>query len=494
MRGRAKTIGLGLCALLLGVASVTALSFNVVGIKWPGATTRLFIGMPGSAASGGSWRDALASAAQQWNDNTPFTFVVDQNYRNPCAGYGATPPGGNFNSGNGDGLNGADFTSTVCGSAYGTNVLAVTLLYTESNLLGGFDIVEADMVFNVNSRYDIYDGPFADQSRGVDFRRVALHEMGHVIGLSHEQSSAAIMRPTIGNLFTLQPDDIQGATTLYGGYSNCPVTRLDFGRVNGSLSAGDCTVKQLVGGGSDDSRVDAYEFTLEKATSIAITMRSATLDSVLVLMDSDSRVLSVDDNGGSGCDAKISRTQLPAGTYAVLANTFVGSSSCGATAGPYQITMSYVSGVLLERGGESSLQGSTSSAKFAGAVKPTNSGIYSNIVKPSDTFDVVGRINVDPRHQGQLGFIVVAGILDSGEILLRNAAGQFVPYDGQGSIIRASTKQLAAVESVDILGNTRAADLGFNDIEVDFLIGYGVASNPGELYFHNAPINLVVTP
>jgi hypothetical protein len=488
-----KPIVIGLSALLLAGVSMMAFTFNIAGIKWPGANTLLHIGMTGNSPSGTLWRDALARAAQQWTDNTPFTFFVDSSYRDPCNGYSTSGSGEDFPSGAGDGINGADFSSTVCGNAYGGSVLAVTLVYTESNLLGGFDIVEADMVFNSNTRFDIYDGPLVDQSRGVDFGRVALHEMGHVIGLSHEQSSASIMRATIGNLSTLQPDDIEGATTLYTGYSNCPVNKIDFGRINGVLSAGDCSIQQLVGGGTDDSLVDAFEFTLAQATSVTIAMRASSLDSVLVLMDVNSKVLKVDNNSGGGCDARIAQT-LPAGTYAVLANTFVGGSDCGATEGPYQITMSYQSSALLQRGGETSLQGSASSAKFAGAVKARNKATFSNVVKPSETFDVVGRINVDPQHQGQLGFIVVAGILEDGEILLRNSAGQFVPYDGQGGIIKASTKVLSSLESVDILGNTRAVDLGLNDIEVDFLIGYGLNSKPNELYFHSAPINLVVTP
>ena len=204
-------------------------------------------------------------------------------------------------------------------------------------------------------------------------------------------------------------------------------------------------------------------------------------------------MLDVDDDSGAGCDARISKT-LAAGTYAVLANTFAEGSECGDTVGPYQITMSYQSSVLLERGRNTSLQGSVSNARFAGAVKAKNKSTYSNIVKPSEFFDVEGRITVDAQHQGQLGFIVVAGILDSGEILLRNSAGQFIPYDGQGGFTKASTKVLTALESVSILGNTRASDLGLNDIEVNFLIGYGVNSKPSELYFHSAPINLVVTP
>ena len=472
---------------------MTALTFNVTGIKWPGAQALIYIGMQGSSPSGISWRDSLARAAKEWTDATPFTFIVDQSYANPCEGYGPTPPGGRINNGNGDELNGIDFASTVCGDAFGANTLAVTLSFSERNSLGGFDFTEADIIFNSTKRFDIYDGPLTGQSRGFDFGRVALHELGHVIGIGHENSTPSIMRESIGNLFTLQADDIEGATTLYTGYANCPLTPIDFGRVSGALSGGDCSVKQLVGGGSDDSFVDAYEFRLEQSTAVNIDMRSASLDSVLVLMDGRSRVLEVDNDSGTGCDARISQT-LPAGTYAVLANTFVGGSNCGDTAGPYQITMSYQSTALLGRGGETSLQGAVSGAKFAGAVKAKNKTLFSNVVKPSEFFDVLGRINVDAAHQGQAGFIVVAALVDNGEVLLRNSAGQFVAYDGQGGIIKASSKVLAALENVDILGNTRASDLGFNDIEVNFLIGYGVNTNPSELYFHNAPINLVITP
>lgn len=493
MKNIIKPIIVGLALVLLACVSVPGFTFNIAGIKWPGASTRLYIGMSGTSSSGISWRDALNRAAVEWTDKTPFSFIIDQAFRNPCNGYSASSAAEGFPSGNGDGANGADFGATVCGNAFGDNVLAVSLVYTESNLLGSFDITEADMVFNSNSRFDIYDGPLVNQSRGIDFGRVALHEMGHVIGLSHEQSSASIMRATIGNLSTLQPDDIEGATTLYTGYTNCPVTSLDFGRVTGALSLGDCSVKQLVGGGSDDSLVDTYEFTLAQTTSVSISMGSSSLDSVLVLMDGNSRVLEVDDAGGTGCDARISKT-LAAGTYAILANTFAGGSTCGKTDGPYQITMSYQSNALIERARETSLQGGSSNAKFAGAVKARNKSFYSNIVKPSETFDVVGRITVDAQHQGQVGFIVVAGVLATGEILLRNSAAQFVPYDGKGGIIRASTKVLSSVESVAILDNTRASDLGFNDIEVNFLIGYGLNSNPNELYFHSAPINLLVTP
>jgi hypothetical protein len=61
---------------------------------------------------------------------------------------------------------------------------------------------------------------------------IVAHELGHVLGLDHETATCATMNPTIGNDHTtrcpapparmwtcrlLQPDDVRGAVSLYGG-------------------------------------------------------------------------------------------------------------------------------------------------------------------------------------------------------------------------------------------------------------------------------------
>ena len=483
-------------AALLALLSVTAYSFSINGTKWPGGATHLHVGMPGVAASGKSWSDALRRAAQEWTDKTPFNFTLINSYRDPCQGYRASASANGFPAGSGDEFNGVDFSSTVCGNDYGTNVLAVTLVYTESNQLGANDITEADIVFNSASRFDIYDGN-ADSSRGTDFTRVALHEMGHVLGMGHEQNATSIMRASIGNIFTLQADDIAGATTLYQGYTRCPVTRLDFGRVSGSLSAGDCTVQQLMGGGSDNSLTDVYQLDLAQATRVILNMNSASLDSVMVLMDSRSKVIEIDDDGGTGCNSQIVRT-LPAGTYAILANTVTsatGQSNCGKTSGPYQLSARYESSSFIGVGRNTSLQGGSSTASFSGGVTTNGGTSYSNRVSPGQRFDVLGRIVIDPAHRGRQGFLVTAAILENNQVYIRNPAGEFVPLGTQSAPVPVTTsKILGTTESVTILGQAMASQFGITDASVRFLIGYGLNSNPNELYFHDEPINLLVTP
>lgn len=477
--------------IALAVLSISAWSFEINGTKWPGASTHIYTGIPGTSPAGIPWAQALRDAAQEWNQGTLFDFDIRPEFLDPCAGYGSGSSG--FPSGAGDGLNGAGFANTVCGNSYGTNVVAVTLVFSEANNLGSSDITEADVVFNSNKFFDVYDGP-TNGASATDFSRVALHELGHIIGIGHSTSLQAIMRATIGNLFTLQPDDINGANTLYGGYTNCPVGRLDFGAVSGQLGSGDCTVQTLMGGGSDTSLVDVYQFELQQTTNVNLRMTSTTLDSVLVLMNSRSEVIDIDDEGGQGCNSSISRT-LPAGIYAVLANTFVSPWDCVGTSGPYQLTASYQSSELLIQGRKTSFLGGTTTATFAGGVTINNGASYTNTVTSTQEFDVVGRISIDPVHRNKPGFIVVAAIVNGSEILVKHPTNGFVPLPTQSSAIPVTTnKVLGTTETVDILSNVVAAQLGFSQINVGFLIGYGLNENPDELYFHQEPISLVVTP
>jgi hypothetical protein len=103
-------------------------------------------------------------------------------------------------------------SSTIYGETFGNNVLAVTLVTPRNGIF-----VEADVIFNIGVNWDSYRGPLLNDAE--DFRRVALHEFGHVLGLDHPdeagQSVVAIMNSHITNTDTLQSDDILGAKSIY---------------------------------------------------------------------------------------------------------------------------------------------------------------------------------------------------------------------------------------------------------------------------------------
>ncbi len=103
------------------------------------------------------------------------------------------------------------FSATVFGEDFGDGVLAITLLSYRTDTFE-----QSDTIFNSALAWDSYRGSL--RADVVDFRRVALHEFGHTLGLDHPdaQMIASVMTSHISGIDDLQPDDIAGVDALYG--------------------------------------------------------------------------------------------------------------------------------------------------------------------------------------------------------------------------------------------------------------------------------------
>ena len=97
--------------------------------------------------------------------------------------------------------------------AFAANTLARTHWWYNGNRL-----LDADVVFNRNQSWGVYYG--RRRPGAHDFRRVAIHEFGHVLGLDHPddhgQRRTAIMNSTVSDVDRLQSDDIKGIRAIYG--------------------------------------------------------------------------------------------------------------------------------------------------------------------------------------------------------------------------------------------------------------------------------------
>ena len=156
-----------------------------------------------------TWEAVFEDAAGLWNQNIAALAYAPYTSNNSS--------GGSF----GNGVNEVFFGTTIAGSNLDQNTLGVTIYEYDpsSNLMA-----EADIAFNSAISWNSYRGPL--QSSAVDLRRVATHELGHMLGLDHPDTNGetveAIMNSVVSDQETLSPDDIAGAQSLYGANPNLP--------------------------------------------------------------------------------------------------------------------------------------------------------------------------------------------------------------------------------------------------------------------------------
>ncbi|UCD90493.1 MAG: matrixin family metalloprotease [Desulfobacterales bacterium] len=186
--------------------SIPVGTYVLVGNKWPDARTLFNVDIPGAS---GLWDDAFEEAMFRWNDTTNFKFnIIKNSFGDPC---------GDPNVGGA--RNGVAFSDTICGLVWSGQTIAITIIWVNNNTN---EMVQTGVLFNSDEDWDVYSGPWwRNPYFGInDFRRIAVHELGHCLGLGHEDSVAAIMQTRAGDIEYPTADDIAGVNFLYPASSD----------------------------------------------------------------------------------------------------------------------------------------------------------------------------------------------------------------------------------------------------------------------------------
>jgi hypothetical protein len=260
------------------------LLYATTGMLWPKPKLISYSFVPDGTSIGGvpsdlqqtlnasfptaSWKAQFAKAAAAWQKmaNVNFTLVSDN----------GAPLGVSGNM-----QNDSRFGDIrIGGYAMSGNILAFAYLPPPAN--GGTSA--GDILFNTSQSWQI-DGTT------YDLMTVAIHELGHSLGLSHSDTNTAVMWPSYtGSKQVLATDDTSGIRSIYNSRQN------DFFDANGSndiassaddissyigsnaqltLSALDSTTPIMIGMGD----IDWYRITVPASTTgtMVVRMQSAHL-------------------------------------------------------------------------------------------------------------------------------------------------------------------------------------------------------------------------
>jgi hypothetical protein len=319
---------------------VTALAYvtrkdssDIYVVVWPPGVVNMLFKMPapsGPLIDGSTtYTPPLLAAMQSWNSQIGVVQLAGQ-----------TVAGETYTSGNG--INEIAMDAKADGEDFSAKTVAVTLSYRSGNVL-----TEGDIVFNKAYTWDSYRGNISGSR--LDLQRVAIHEMGHVLGLLHPneatppQAVVAIMNSTItSGVETPRTDDINGGRSLYGSSGEKPAND-DFasaaaltvngtsGQVIGATIGGTVQVGEPNHDTETPSHSIWWRWTASSNATATITTFGSNFDSVMGVYTGSAisgltKVASNDDEErGVIRTSKLSFTPTAGTTYAIAIDGWDGS-------------------------------------------------------------------------------------------------------------------------------------------------------------------------
>lgn len=222
------------------------------------------------------------------------------------------------------------FVETTNGANANIHVAFDELLGQGSSTLGltytrfsGGSVREAYISFDIGRRYRTNDGSVYSTGNAsstatiYNIYAIALHEIGHSLGLDHENDFATLMNSFYSpNINDLTNDEINGVRALYGGAG---VTSTTDDYASTTATVGRITVGgNALGNIESASDSDGFAVTLTAGTSYRFDVIGGTLlDPHLYIHNGAGTIVAYDDDSGVGLNSQLTYTPAASGTYYV---------------------------------------------------------------------------------------------------------------------------------------------------------------------------------
>jgi len=268
---------------------------------------------------------------------------------------------------------------------------------------------------------------YAGTGDQTEFYSTILHEIGHAIGLNHEDDVASIMSTfSNSNINDLTSDDIQGAQSIYGAAEGAEIVddvSPDSTATNGSIIAGVPATGEIELSGDQDW----FAITLTAGREYQFDLAGNTLsDPFLRLRDSAGNSVTSNDDGGPGLDSRITYTPTTSGTFYLVASGF------GSNTGTYTLTAQDLGSTVTTIPGITITEGTTDALGTTATTDQMISGDTFNgsLSSGSDNDYVKITLTAGTQYTFDLqGAGAGAGTLADGYLVLRNANNGFVAQD-----------------------------------------------------------------